>query len=144
MSKQVTSSYEKSKPDRSSLLLQEPTQSIFAIAAFLVLTFAWSWLLGFSAIYAKPYTPVLSTILSIVSGFGPSIAALVTVSLFGGQNEVSAWLKNALNWRVGWPWYALAFFMPPLVMLLAQAVHWTLGGAIPTSPVVLTARTQAR
>jgi uncharacterized protein len=136
VSKQITPSYKTSKLHRSGLQLQEPAQSIFAIASFFFLTFAWSWLLGFSAIYAKPDTPVLSMILSIVSGFGPSIAAFATVTVFGGRKEVSAWLKNALNWRVGWPWYALAFFMPPLVMLLAQAVHCTLGGAIPTSPVV--------
>lgn len=136
MSEQVTHTYEMPKPDRSGLPLQEPAQSIFAISSFFVLTFAWSWLLGFIAIYTTPYAPNFSMVVSIISGFGPSIAALVTVAFFSGRKELKDWLKNALNWRVGWQWYALAFFIPPLVMFLAQSIHWILGGTIPTSPAV--------
>ena len=117
-------------------LVPKHSQSFFAISSFFFLTFAWSWLLGFSAIYAKPYAPDLSLFLSIISGFGPSIAAFVTIALFGGQKELRAWLANALIWRVGWQWYALAFAVPPLVMLLALAVHAGSGGNVPASPVI--------
>jgi uncharacterized protein len=126
----------KSMPDSTSLALQGRAQSIVAITSFFALTFAWSWLLGFVAIYAKPYAPFFSAVLLIVSGFGPSITALVTVIFFSGPKGLVDWLKYAFNWRVGWQWYSLAFFMPPLVMFLAQAMHWTLGGTIPTSPAV--------
>lgn len=111
-------------------------QSIPAITSFFVLTFAWTWLLEFIAILAKPEAPVLSMVFSIVSGFGPSIAALLIIAFFSGRAGLIPWLKNALNWRVGWQWYALAFFIPPLMMLFAQAIHWALGGTIPTSPAV--------
>jgi uncharacterized protein len=122
--------------DHSALILEEHTRSTSAIACFLVLSFAWSWLLGFMAIYANPHAPVLSSVLSIVSGFGPSVAALLTITLFNGRTGLVSWLKRALNWRAGWQWYALAFFAPPSVMLLALAFHAGLGGVIPPSPAV--------
>jgi uncharacterized protein len=117
-------------------LEQSPTHSIFAISLFFIFTFTWSWIFGFFAIFTNTSAPVFSMILSIISGFGPSIAALATVSFFSGRTVLFTWLTNALNWRVSWQWYALAFFMPPLVMLLAQIIHWALGGTIPTSPAV--------
>jgi uncharacterized protein len=125
-------------PNADSEGLASPgrTQSIVAISWFFCLTFAWSWLLGLIAFQAKPSAPVFSAVLSIVSGFGPSIAALVTVLWLSGRTGLTTWLKNALNWRVDWRWYAVAFFMPPLVMVLAQGIHWTWGGTIPTSPAV--------
>jgi uncharacterized protein len=118
------------------LALPGRAQSIVAISWFFCLTFAWSWVLGLIALQAKPFAPVLSAILSIVSGFGPSIAALVIVLFFSGRTGLITWLKKVLDWRVDWRWYAVAFFMPPLVMLLAQGIHGTLGGTIPTSPAV--------
>lgn len=122
--------------DQSSLKLPSRVRSVLAISSFFVFTFAWSWLLGFAAINTKVDKPILSMVLSIASGFGPSIAALLTIIVFSGRSGWSTWFKNTLNWRVGWQWYALAFFMPLLVMLLAQAIHWTMGGTLPTSPAV--------
>lgn len=120
----------------SGLNLPERTTSISAITTFFFLTFIFTWALGFSAIYLKPSAPALSVVISIMSGFGPSIAAVLTVAFFDGRYGLVIWLRNALNWRVRWQWYALAFFTPPLVMLLAQAIHWALDGIIPTSPAV--------
>jgi uncharacterized protein len=136
MTTQGASQNAKPKTDATSLALQERTHSIVAITSFFVLTFAWSWLLGFTAIYTKSSVPVFSMALSIISGFGPSLAALVIVLFYTGRTGLMTWLKNALNWRVGCRWYALAFLMPPLVMLLAQAIHLAMGGTIPTSPAV--------
>jgi uncharacterized protein len=123
-----------SEPQYSGLSLPERATSISAITTFFCLTFLFSWSLGFAAIYLKPSAPDLSVVISIMSGFGPTIAAVLTVAFFNGFNGLVTWLKHALNWSVGWQWYALAFFAPPLVMFLAQVMHWALGGTIPTSP----------
>ena len=136
MNNSLTPSIAEPAPDQSSLKLQCRMRSVFAISLFFVFTFTWSWLLGFAAIYTKVDWPILSMVLLIASGFGPSIAALLTIIVFSGRSGLFTWLKNALNWRVGWQWYALAFFIPPLMMLFAQAIHWALGGTIPTSPAV--------
>jgi uncharacterized protein len=125
-----------SGPQSSGLVLQESTRSMSGIVFFFVLTFAWSWLLGSVANYTKQHSPVFSLILTITSGFGPGIAAFMTVAFFTGRNGLIAWLKNALNWRIDWRWFALAFITPPIVMLLALAIHWAFGGTIPLSPAV--------
>jgi uncharacterized protein len=125
-----------SEQQLSGLALQERARALSAILSFFALAFTWSWVLGFSASYRRPNVPVFSAILNIASGLGPSIAAFITIGFFGGTTGLIAWLKNSLDWGVGWHWYALAFFTPPLAMLFALAIHWALGGAIPTSPAV--------
>jgi uncharacterized protein len=120
----------------SGLVLQESTRSMSAIVFFFVLAFAWSWMLGFVAVDTKQHSPVFSLILTIISGFGPSITAFMTVAFFTGRSGLIAWLKNTLNWLIDWRWYTVAFFAPPFAMLLALAIHWGLGGTTPTSPAV--------
>jgi uncharacterized protein len=124
----------KAHPVKEVATTETDVSSVSAITSFFVLTFAWSWLLGFIAIYSMPYVPRFSTVASIISGFGPSMAAVVIIIFFSGRKGLKDWLKKALNGRVGWQWYALAFVIPPLVMVLAQAIHWALGGTVPTSP----------
>jgi uncharacterized protein len=120
----------------SRQFLSPRAQSFVAITTFFILTFAWSWLLGLVASEVGADAPILGGFLSIVAGYGPSVAAMVTLVFYCGRAGLMAWLKSALNWRVDWRCYAVAFFMPPLVMLLAQGIHGTLGGTIPTSPAV--------
>ncbi len=115
--------------------LNERGQSMAALFSFFVLTFAWSWPLSIVALSFKISAPIVSSVLSIISGFGPSLAALVTVYFFSGGASFRAWLKNALNWRIGWRWYAMAFFGPPVVMTIGLALHLALGGTIPPSSV---------
>lgn len=114
--------------------LQLRARSISAIAAFFALAFVWSWGLGYAAAQAKTPYPVPSAILMIFSGFGPSLAGVAAVAFFSRGAGLRTWLTRALNWRVGWHWLALAFLMPPCVMLLALALHAALGGTVPPSP----------
>ncbi len=67
-------------------------------------------------------------------GFGPSIAAIAVVSFVGGRKGLRGWLVRCLQWRIGWRWLAIAFFLPLAVMALAAAVHVALGGTIASSP----------
>jgi uncharacterized protein len=107
-----------------------------AVLAFFVLAFVWSWVIGLTAMQVRAHFPALSTALMMASGFGPSLAGLAVVAFFSHGEGLREWVKRGLNWRVGWQWYALAFFMPPLLMLLAQVIYLTLGGTSPTSPAV--------
>jgi uncharacterized protein len=116
--------------DKSGSGLQHAAQSIAAIIAFIVFAFAWSWGLGFVASQIKPQSILVSTAVLMVSGFGPSIAAFVIVGAFSGSLGFRRWLAHCLNRNVGWRWFALAFLMPPLVMMVALVVHILLGGAI--------------
>ena len=111
--------------------LQHAAQSSVALVVFVVFTFAWSWGLGFAALQIKPQSIALSTGLLITSGFGLSIAAFAVVGAFSGGNGLRDWLERCLNWHVGSCWFAPAFLVPPVVMLIALCIHILLGGIVP-------------
>ena len=117
--------------DKSDSGLQHAVKSNAASIAFVVLAFAWSWVLGFAASHIKAQSIPVSTAVLIASGFGPSIAAFVIVGAFSGSLGLRRWLAHCLNRNVGGRWFALAFLTPPLVMMIALAIHILLGGAIP-------------
>jgi uncharacterized protein len=117
-------------------LLPERASSIPAILAFFAFAFIWSWGIAYLAGHAKALYPVLSASLMMASGFGPSLSAVAVVAFLSGRAGLRNWLARALNLREGRQWLWLAFFAPPLVMLLALALHAAFGGAIPTSPAI--------
>lgn len=117
--------------DESGSGLQHAAQSSVALVAFVVFTFAWSWGLGFAASQIKPQSIALSTALLITSGFGPSIAAFAVVGAFSGGKGLCDWLARCLNWHVGSRWFAPAFLVPPVVMLIALCIYILLGGIVP-------------
>ncbi len=103
---------------------------------FLALAFVWSWGIGFGAIQAQARSIGLSSALWIASGFGPSLAGLLVVALFGPAWGLRDWFARCLNWRVGWRWFVGAGLAPPVIMLCALGIHAALGGSLETSPAV--------
>lgn len=120
----------------ASPLVQQRAGALSAIFAFFGLTFVWSWSIGIFAQQSMAQSPVMGTVFAMVSGFGPSLAGIAVVFLFSGRVGLSKWLTRCLNWRIDWRWYAVAFFLPPAIMLLAITIHAAVGGTIPTSPAV--------
>jgi hypothetical protein len=100
------------------------------LLAFFALAFAWSWICWLLTSTFRPQLPTLGTVLFIVGSFGPGIAAIAVVSYTSGRRGLHRWLRRSLQWRVGWGWLALSFFLPLAVMGLAAAMHIALGGTI--------------
>lgn len=119
--------------DNSGPLLQDRTRSMTTIVAFFVLAFGWSWAIGFAGTRIKGEFPVLSTVLMMAAGFGPSLAGLVVVAVSSNGQGLRDWFARCINWRVDWRWFALAFAFPLAVMLLAVSIHAWLGGSFPAS-----------
>lgn len=115
--------------DKSENPLQASARSITAILVFFLLAFGWSWTIGYAAAQAKSDTHVTAIAL-IASGFGPTLAAIVVVAAFSKGAGLHNWLTRCFNWRVGWQWFAFAFFAPPIVMLTALGIHVLLGGDV--------------
>jgi len=114
-----------------------PNEAVMAPAAvfmFFVLAFAWSWAFWWLAPLWKSDAPVTSSVLALLGGFGPSLAAVAVVAHQGGRGGLRRWLSRCLQWRVGWRWMALAFILPFAFMGLAAAAHVALGGTLPPSP----------
>ena len=82
------------------------------LCAFFVLAFAWSWFCWLISSIVKSQWPFLAGVLFLAGGFGPSITAIAMVSYAGGRDGLRGWLLRCLQWRVGWRWLALAFFLP--------------------------------
>jgi uncharacterized protein len=104
------------------------------LSAFFALAFAWSWAFWLLASAVRPQLPTVGVMLFIAGSFGPGIAAIAVVRYTGGQDGLHGWLRRSLQWRVGWRWLALSFFLPLAVMGLAAAMHIALGGTIAPSP----------
>lgn len=113
-------------------LLAKRTQLLGAISAFFVFAFTWSWSIGFAATRFETRSPALSAALMMAAGFGPSLAGIAVVAALSTRDEFRGWLARCLTWRVGLRWFAFGFALPPVVMLLALAIHSSLGGAMPT------------
>lgn len=105
--------------------------STVTVLGFFGLAFSWTWGLWAISALIKPQMPTLSTALFLASAFGPGLAAVAVTLIFDGSAGLRRWLRQCLRWRVGWRWYAMAFFTPPLIMLFALGIHATLGGGIP-------------
>lgn len=91
-----------------------------ALITFFVLSYAITW--GLFALWDPngDSIPLFS--------FGPMIAALLVTALTEGWPAVKRLLAKLVQWRVGWRWYAVAFGLPPLVILTAVGLA-TLSGA---------------
>lgn len=105
-----------------------------SLLAFFALAFAWTWTWGLLGVALKVDWPIAATALSMLSGFGPSLAAVVVVLFNTGRAGLRRWLTRCLQWRVGWRWVLLAFAFPAAYMGLAAAAHVALGGTLPPSP----------
>ena len=109
-------------------------RSAASLLSFFALAFAWSWACWLIAAAIKADAPVAATVLSLVGGFGPSLAAVVVMAYCAGKAGLRRWLMTCLRWRGGWRWILLAFLFPVVFMGLAAAAHGAIGGSLPASP----------
>jgi len=105
------------------------------LLAFFAVAFAWSWTCWLLVPAIKAQSALAAGVLSCLGGFGPGVAAVAVVGYGGGRAALRAWLGGCLQWRIGWRWFALAFFLPLALLGLAAAMHVALGGTLGSSPV---------
>ena len=105
------------------------------LMAFITLAFIWSWGCWLLSPVAKGQSALLVSGLMFLGGFGPSLAAVALVWYAGGLAGLRTWLLRCLRWRVGWGWVVIALLLPLVAMALAAAIHGTLGGTLPPSPI---------
>ncbi|MGZ9222183.1 MAG: CPBP family glutamic-type intramembrane protease [Anaerolineales bacterium] len=109
-------------------MIRKSALAIFFLLAYL---FTWSnWLP--QALNSRGITSIqVPGLLTLLSGYGPALAAIIVVSLAYGGKGLRELFGRLLRWRVGIQWYLIALFLPALVTLLAIAINnWT-GGTSP-------------
>jgi uncharacterized protein len=72
-------------------------------------------------------------VLWFLGGFGPSVAAVLLVSLTRGRSGLKDFFQQALAWKVVLRWHTVALLLPLALVLAALGLHLLLGGSIPTS-----------
>lgn len=105
-----------------------------ALVIFFAVAFVWTWGLWWIVSTGGPWPPAFLFTISLLSGFGPAIAACVAAWGFDGGTGLRLWLRRCFHWRLAARWYAAAFAGPPLVMLAALLLNAVLGGTWPASP----------
>jgi len=64
--------------------------------------------------------------------FGPSIAGVVIIALTSGKAGLRDLGKRALQWRVGFTWWAVALLFTGLIILVSIPINLALGGSPPS------------
>lgn len=92
-----------------------------SLIAGILLMFLLTWPVDLALAGVLPFK--VPHVISLIFGWGISIAALILTGLTLGKQGVIALLKRFLNWRVGWKWFFVALFLYPAVFSLAVVLH---------------------
>src|SRR5262245_15400381 len=101
-----------------------------------VLLFVLSWPgLLWEVLYSQGLVASQSpVIVSLFTGWGPGIAAVIVTAIIAGRAGVRELLGGLLRWRVALRWYAVAFFLLAAFILGGIGLHILFGGATPVIP----------
>jgi uncharacterized protein len=94
------------------------------LLAFFILTYAISW--ASWPAYAAGLIPRMEFL-----PIGPLAAALIVIALAEGRKGFRAWGRRLIRWRAGWVWYAVALFLPVLLVLASGFITMALGSPAP-------------
>jgi membrane protease YdiL (CAAX protease family) len=94
------------------------------LLAFFVLAYAISW--ASWPAYASGLIPRMEFL-----PVGPLAAAIIVIALAEGRAGFRTWGRRLVRWRVGWVWYAVALFLPAVLVLAAGLITMALGASAP-------------
>lgn len=100
---------------------------MWALAAFVVLAFTFSWTLYWAA---SPEGGPAADGLRMLASFGPSFAALGVVARNDGRAGVRRLVRSLVHWRISPRWYVGSLVGPPLVMGAGAGVYVITGGSL--------------
>jgi uncharacterized protein len=89
---------------------------------YFALTYAISWPLW---LLSRLASGTLGTVLLVIGGFGPLLAAAITIRYSG--DSLAEWLRKIIRWRVPVRFYAYALGLPVLIMIVMNAMLAALG-----------------
>jgi membrane protease YdiL (CAAX protease family) len=99
------------------------------VAAFFVGAYAFTWVVSSPALFMEESWT--AWILIYIGSFGPPVSAAVTTWLRG--DDVRAWARQIIQWRVSWPWWVAAFGLPIAVVAVTTVVPVVIGGPVDLS-----------
>ena len=105
----------------------------YALVIFFLLAFVFTWSNWLpQALNSRGITSIqVPGFLTLLSGYGPALAAIIVVSLAYGWQGLRELFGKLLRWRVGIQWYLIALFLPAFVTVLAITLNSWTGGVSP-------------
>ena len=106
----------------------------YALGSFFLLAYLFTWSNWLpQALTSRGITSIqIPGFLTMLSGYGPALAAIIVVSLTYGRQGLRELFGRLFRWRVGIQWYLIAMLMPAFVILLAVSINKWTGGAAPS------------
>ena len=110
-----------------------------SLAAFFILTFGYSWLLGLplltSSLGLVPFhiARLPALLIQLLAIWGPTLSALLLTGLISGKAGLRDLLSRLLRWRVGVQWYAFVLLIWAAITLAALSLLVLFGGTVPNS-----------
>lgn len=87
-----------------------------SVAVFAAITFGFSWLLFLPNVLATEALVTVPLLLTrILAGFGPVLAALVTIWLSDGTDAVKDFMRQIVSFKVKAKWITAAVIMPVII-----------------------------
>ena len=104
-----------------------------ALVIFFVLAYLFTWANWLpQALTSRGLASIqLPGFLTILSGFGPALAAIIATAMVSGKQGLRELFGRLVKWRVGIQWYAVALLLPAAITLTALAINKVTGGAMP-------------
>ena len=106
----------------------------YPLAMYFILAFAFTWLIlspGVAATLGLLNFEFEGTVLTIVSGIGPLLAAILVTGAIEGKSGVRKIFASMFNWQVKARWWAASIVLLAGLFAIATALSALITGAVP-------------
>lgn len=105
-------------------VLSRPKQKA-ALFLFFLLAFLFTWANWIpQALVSRGHLQIeIPRFLAFVAGYGPALAAIITIAKFNGGAGVKDLFRRLALWRVGIGWYIVALLLPLVMSLAGFGLH---------------------
>lgn len=98
------------------------------IAAFLGITYAFTWLIQGALLASGMEASWTHSILIGFGGFGPPVGAAVVI--WASDGDLRKWIGQFFRWRIGLKWWVIALGLPFVILVLGILLFVAFGGPI--------------
>ena len=106
----------------------------YPVTMYFILAFTISWLIfspGVAANLGMLNFRFDGTVLTILGGLGPFIAAIIVTRATDGKTGVAKLFRNMFNWRVKPKWWVAGALLVAGLFILSAILNMLLGGSVP-------------
>ncbi|MCB8978992.1 MAG: CPBP family intramembrane metalloprotease [Ardenticatenaceae bacterium] len=106
------------------------------LAAYFGLAVVFTWLIlspGVAATLGLLRFTFEGTLLTIVSGVGPLLAALIVTQAIEGTSGVRKIIGNIFAWRTNAKWWAAALLLMAGLFAISATISWFIWGTVPNA-----------